>query len=287
MQKEHDVMFKIEFGTHKPAKAGEGVVPRRHVLAACLVGGAWFEVQARNKTNQAPLKIAAASDLRAALPALLAQFTQQTGLAVQVSYGSSGNFARQIQQGLPVDVFMSADHTWVELLQKTDMAQAHAPVYALGRLAWFSATAGAHAQSDLQFSLAQLMGMKGKLAIANPEHAPYGRAAQQVLQNWGVWDSVRPHLVLGDNVAQAMQFASTGAALAAITALPLVRDPGRPPAGPVMAIEPHLHGPLRQQMVLTKNAAVSAARWIQFMQTPEVRHHLLSFGFDMDTKDTA
>lgn len=261
-----------------------GGLPRRHVLVACLGGGVWIRVQAQNKAGQPPLKIAAASDLRTALPALLTQFTQQTGLAVQVSYGSSGNFARQIQQGLPVDVFMSADHTWVELLQKTGMAQTHAPVYALGRLAWFSATTGAHAQTDLQLSLAHLVRIKGKLAIANPEHAPYGRAAQQVLQNWGVWASIQPHLVLGDNVAQAMQFASTGAALAAITALPLVRGPGIPNDGSVMAIDSLLHAPLRQQMVLTKNANVLAERWIEFMQTPEVKRHLLSFGFDMETR---
>lgn len=277
-------MLESRFQMQATAKTAGGV-RRRHVLVAGLGSGAWLGGQAQNKASQTALKIAAASDLRSALPTLLTQFTQQTGLAVQVSYGSSGNFARQIQQGLPVDVFMSADHTWVELLQKTGMAQAHAPVYALGRLAWFSATPGAHAQTDLRLSLAHLVQMKGKLAIANPEHAPYGRAAQQVLQNWGVWASVQPHLVLGDNVAQAMQFASTGAALATITALPLVRDPGKPPPGPVVAIDPQLHGPLRQQMVLTQNANALAERWIQFMQTPEVKRLLLSFGFDMETKD--
>lgn len=276
-------MSKTAAEYSKTSKPVSGL-PRRHVLIACLGGGVWTGVQAQNKAGQPPLKIAAASDLRTALPALLMQFTQQTGLAVQVSYGSSGNFARQIQQGLPVDVFMSADHTWVELLQKTGMARTHAPVYALGRLAWFSAKPGAHAQSDLQLSLAHLRRMKGKLAIANPKHAPYGRAAQQVLQNWGVWASIQPHLVLGDNVAQAMQFASTGAALAAITALPLVRGPGIPNAGPVTTIDSLLHAPLRQQMVLTKNANVLAERWIEFMQTPEVKRHLLSFGFDMETK---
>lgn len=283
MQKKHDVMFKkISPSGHTTNK--DAGVRRRHVLVASFGSGAWLGVQAQSKAIQTTLKISAASDLRTALPALLTQFTQQTGLTVQVTYGSSGNFARQIQQGLPVDVFMSADHTWVELLQKTGMAQAQAPVYALGRLAWFSATVGAHAQTDLQLSLAHLVRMKGKLAIANPEHAPYGRAAQQVLQNWGVWSSVQPHLVLGDNVAQAMQFASTGAALAAITALPLVRGPGLPSAVPVMAIDPLQHGPLRQQMVLTKYANALAERWIEFMQTPEVKRHLLSFGFDMETK---
>lgn len=283
MQKMHNVMLKSEFQVLQTEKLVDSF-DRRHWLAAGL--GICFLSAARAKStaDKPPLRVAAASDLRAALPQVVKDFTAKTGLDVQVSYGSSGNFARQIQQGLPVDVFMSADHTWVELLQKAGLARGQAKTYALGRLAWFSATLGAHVQADLQRSVAQVMSMKGKLAIANPEHAPYGRAAVQVLKKWGVWDAVQSNLVLGDNVAQAMQFASTGAALAAITALPLVSGPGSKLMGSVIPIEAQAHEPLQQQMMLTQKAVVDGELWIQHMQTPEVKKHLQAFGFDMALK---
>lgn len=273
-------MFETELREFRTEKLPDSL-NRRHWLAAGLGVCFLSMAKAKSRADKSPLKIAAASDLRSALPQVIKDFSAQTGLEVQVSYGSSGNFARQIQQGLPVDVFMSADHTWVELLQKAGLARGQAKTYALGRLAWFSATRGAHVQADLQRSVAQLMSMKGKLAIANPEHAPYGRAAVQVLKKWGVWDAVQSNLVLGDNVAQAMQFASTGAALAAITALPLVSGPGSKLMGSVIPIEAQAHEPLQQQMMLTQKAVVDGELWIQHMQTPEVKKHLQAFGFDM------
>lgn len=239
------------------------------------------QVQAAEQAPPKTLKLAAASDLRAALPQVLQQFTAQTGVVVQASYGSSGNFARQIQQGLPVDVFMSADQNWVQQLARAGLTQSEGLVYAMGRLAWISTKAGASPQGTLQAQLQQLRQAQGKLAIAHPDHAPYGRAAVQVLQKLGEWEACKPHLVYGDNVAQAMQFASTGAAWGAITALPLVNGPGGGFKGQVLAIDPQWHEPLTQQMVALKNAPVEARLFLAHMQTDAVRQHLRAHGFGL------
>lgn len=276
-------MSEIELRMKTNAMAPAGVGRRLCVLAA--LGSLWASQAKAQKTSiQGVLKLAAASDLRAALPALLEQFTRQTSVEVQVSYGSSGHFARQIQQGLPIDVFLSADQTWVQVLQRQGFTNGDPQIYAHGRLAWVSAKAGAHAQPDLKVSMEQLQRVGGKLAIANPDHAPYGRAAVQVLQSLGMWEVLRPSLVMGENVAQALQFASTGAALAAITAWPLVTGPVTTFSGVHQAIPATWHAPLRQQMVAIKQASDAAFIFINFMQSEEVRRHLQAFGFELPVR---
>lgn len=280
MQRMHDFMRKDLVPTPNLARTVPGW-PRRRFLQTVMAVACAPQAYASLKTSAKTLKLAVASDLRAALPHVLQQFTAQTGVLVQASYGSSGNFARQIQQGLPVDVFMSADQNWVQLLARAGLTQSEAWVYAMGRLAWISAKIAAAPQGHLPTLLQQLRQAQGKLAIAHPDHAPYGRAAVQVLQKLGEWDVVKPHVVYGDNVAQAMQFASTGAASAAITALPLVRGPNNGFSGHVLPIDPQWHDPLTQQMVILKNAAPEAQLFLSHMQTDAVRQHLQAQGFGL------
>jgi molybdate transport system substrate-binding protein len=282
MQKTHGVMHKDLALREKQARPVPKWQRRDCVLVSLLMAG-WPQAQARRDPAQSILKLAAASDLRVALPGILQQFTQQTGVQMQVSYGSSGQFARQIQQGLPVHVFMSADQHWVRQLEQAALTQGEPRTYATGRLAWITLKGRVDPQANpsmaLQSQLQQLKQAQGKLAIAHPEHAPYGRASVQLLQKFGAWETIKPYLIYGDNVAQAMQFASTGAAWAAITALPLVSGTGKDFKGHVLVLDPQGHEPLIQQMVTLKNAPLTAGLFMAHMQTPAVRQQLRAHGF--------
>jgi molybdate transport system substrate-binding protein len=175
------------------------------------------------------IKVAAASDLKFALDELAPAFERaHPGYAVRISTGSSGNFYAQITNGAPFDIYLSAD---IEYPKKLAASGIGIPgslfVYATGRLAlWVPAG------SPLNPATALRDPNVNRLAIANPTHAPYGRAAEQALHSLGVYDSLKDKLVLGDNVAQTLAFVQSGAAQAGIVALslavsPTVRDKGR------------------------------------------------------------
>jgi molybdate transport system substrate-binding protein len=236
------------------------------------------------------LRVAAASDLKFVLALLLAQFEQETGIKVEASFGSSGNFARQIQQGLPVDLFMSADESWVEQLAQAGFTRsvpsAAGPVrdrgviYGLGRIALYvprESTLGLDsALTGLRAGWTQVE----KFAIANPEHAPYGRAAREALEKLGMWELVKPKLVLGENIAQATQFVATGAAQAGITALSLALAPEVARRGRHVALPAGLHSPLHQRMVLTRSAPTLAQQLYDYLQTAPARVLFKKYGFE-------
>src|SRR5947209_1263157 len=163
------------------------------------------------------LKVAAASDLSAAMQKLTPACEKQTGIHVSVSLGSSGNFLAQIQNGAPFDVFLSADRSYPEKLEQAGQAEPGSLTpYARGRLVIWTAKS-----SSLHFETKEGNVLSGglealarpevrKIAIANPEHAPYGRAAVAALQHFGIHDQVKSKLVLGENISQAAQFAQSG-----------------------------------------------------------------------------
>lgn len=170
-----------------------------------------------------PPNIAAASDLQFALAEVAASFTKETGQTVNLTFGSSGNFLRQIQQGAPFQMFMSADEGFVRQLADAGKTEDGGTLYAVGRIVLF-APKGSSLKvdadlTDLRAALAD--GRIQKFAIANPEHAPYGRAAEEALRSRGLWDAVQPRLVLGENVSQAAQFATSGTAQGGIFAYSL------------------------------------------------------------------
>ena len=182
--------------------------------------------------TRAAIRVAAASDLQLALPSILAAFEQGTGLQVIVTYGASGNLARQLAQGLPMDLFMSADEALVARLHSKGWAKDAGVVYAHGRLALAvprEAAAGKTPPLDADLrgleAFSAKLGTQGKFAMANPEHAPYGRAAKTALEKAGLWQALQPRLVLGENVSQATQFVSTGAALAGLVSVSLAGAP--------------------------------------------------------------
>jgi molybdate transport system substrate-binding protein len=256
------------------------------------------------------IRVSAASDLKFALADVLNQFQRDTGLSVVATYGSSGQFARQIAQGLPTDLFMSADQALVAQLADKGLTQDKGVVYAIGRLALIVPRALASGvplegswstvQAALGSALGSALGNVGgvpkprdpngtnppiqsasiaKFAIANPEHAPYGRAAKEALTAMGLWRDTQARLVLGENVAQATQFVASGAAQAGLTALSLAIAPEVAAATRHAPVPAHLHAPLRQRMVLLKTARPQAQQLYAYLQTEAVRKRLLSMGF--------
>ncbi|MEO6409102.1 MAG: molybdate ABC transporter substrate-binding protein [Burkholderiaceae bacterium] len=225
--------------------------------------------------------VAAASDLKFALDEILDGFRQRTGKTLNVSYGSSGNFVRQIAQDAPFELFMSADEDFVFQLADRRMTLDRGSPYATGRIVLF-VPRGSPIQADpeladLRRALAD--GRASRFAIANPAHAPYGRAAMQALQAVGLWSAIQPKLVLAENVSQAAQFAASGSAQGGIFALSLALAPAFSKAGSYALIPERLHQPLRQRMVLTRQAGATAREFYAFLQEPAARAVFKRYGF--------
>jgi len=225
--------------------------------------------------------IAAAADLNAALPDVAALFARQSGKTVRLTFGSSGNFAQQILNGAPFEVYLSADEAYVAKLAAAGKTDGSGALYATGRIGLFLPT-GSPLKPDgslKDLGIAAGDGRLQKFAIANPEHAPYGRAAQQALQKAGVWAAVQPRLVLGENVAQATQFATSGSAQGGIIPLSLALTPAVRAAGAFVLIDASAHAPLRQRMVLIKGASTTAREFYAFLQAPPARAIFKRYGF--------
>lgn len=227
----------------------------------------------------APIRVAAASDLKFALTELARQYQRETGQEVQPSLGSSGQFAQQIRQGLPTDIYMSADEEFVLRLAEAGLTQGRGDLYALGRIAALVPSASALELDAGLRGLAAGWAAVRHFAIANPEHAPYGRAARQALQRLGLWEQVKPKLVLGENVAQATQFVTSGSAQAGITALSLAVAPEVAKLARHVVLPAEFHAPLRQRMVLLRSAHAQAAGFYRFLQTSAARAVLQRYGF--------
>lgn len=227
--------------------------------------------------------VAAASDLQFALEEVAAAFQAETGRAVRLSFGSSGNFSRQIAQGGPFEVFLSADESYVQALDARGLTVDEGVLYAIGRLVMLVPSRSPVSADPALDDLARALdaGQLGKLAIANPDHAPYGRAAMEALQNRGLWDAVQGNLVLGENVSQAAQFALSGSTDGGIVAYSLVLAPRMEGRGTHALIPADWHAPLRQRMALVKGAGETARAFYAFMQEPPARAILDRYGFTL------
>lgn len=225
--------------------------------------------------------VAAAADLKFALEEVAARFRAESGKQVKLAFGSSGNFARQIEQGAPFELFLSADEAFVRRLTEGGRTVDDGVLYAVGRIVLFvphgSPLKVDPAMRDLRAALAD--GRVRRFAIANPEHAPYGRAAREALQHAGIWDAVQPRLVLGENAAQAAQFATSGSAQGGIIPLSLAGAPAVAALGSFALIPAQAHAPLRQRMVLLGGAGETARALYAYLQQPQARAILRRFGF--------
>lgn len=228
-----------------------------------------------------PPLIAAAASVKFALQDIAAAFAQATGHTVRVSYSSSGNLTRQIQQGGPYELFLSANSAYIETLQQHKLTRGPSVTYAQGRLVMLTASdSSLTPDPQLQDLKAALQdGRLQRFAIANPEHAPYGEAAREVLQSLQLWQAVQPYLVLGENVAQATQFATSGAAQGALTSYSLALAPVLRKQTRFVLIPQNLHRPLRQTMVLLNRAGSTAEQFFHFLQQEKARSILSRYGY--------
>ena len=247
-------------------------------IVGCLA--IWIGAASASADQAAPA-VAAAADLKFALPEIARAFEREGGRKLRLSFGSSGMLAQQISQGAPFELFFSADEHYVTMLQKSGRGEDGGRPYALGRIALFLPNGSPlRADRDLRDLAAAVRdGRLKRLAIANPEHAPYGRAAREALQHLGIWEALGDKLVLGENAAQAAQFAASGSAQAGIIPLSLTRAPDLQARGAFVTLPESWHAPLRQRMVLVKGAGDTARQFYAFMQTPAALAILERHGF--------
>jgi molybdate transport system substrate-binding protein len=249
----------------------------RGLLFAIVATAAW----PANAQSESPPVIAAAASLQVAMDEIVATFAAETGQEVRLVTGSSGNFSRQIRQGAPFALFLSADEELVLDLAGDGFTRDDGDLYAVGRVAIIvphgSPLEPDGTLADLKAALAD--GRLVRFAIANPEHAPYGRSAEEVLRHQGLWDAVQPKLVLGENVSQAAQFAASGNAQGGIVAYSLALTPQLAARSRFALIPEDWHSPLRQRMVLLKQAGPVAERFYDYLRTPAARAILKRNGF--------
>jgi len=225
--------------------------------------------------------IAAAASVKFALQDIAEAFQQDTDKSVRISYSSSGNLTRQIQQGGPFELFFSANSRYINQLYQQHKTLDQGAVYAFGRLVLLT-NKNSSLPLDQKLSGVKQAIQAGELqrfAIANPIHAPYGIAAREVLRQLGLWELTEPHLVLGENVAQAAQFASSGAAQVGLISYSLALAPALQNSTRSLLIPASLHQPLQQTMVLLNNAGDTARLFFNFMQQDKAREILSRYGY--------
>ena len=248
-------------------------------VALVLVTAACGDAQA--VTADEPLLIAGAADLLPAFTELGRTFEELTGEEVVFSFGSSGKLAQQLIEGAPMDVYASANVSFVERVLDAGVGDpATQATYAYGRIVIWS-TEEAWRGWDSLDDLAADDDVR-ILAIANPEHAPYGLAAQQALESAGLWDTVEPRLVYGENIADTQRLAATGNADAAILALSLALAADQAGQGTWTLLDEHLHEPLQQDLVVTTSdpdRAALAGRFIDHVNSEGGREVMRRYGF--------
>jgi molybdate transport system substrate-binding protein len=231
------------------------------------------------------VRVAAAADLKFALEEAAARLARRRpALRIEATYGSSGSMHAQLRQRAPYDVYLSADVDYPRNLVAMGVgASADLFTYATGRLVvWVPKGSALAIERD---GLRALEGAS-RIAIANPRHAPYGRAAQAALRRAGIWDRVSRRLVLGENVAQAAQFVQSGAADAAIIAKSLASAPALAASGRFRDVPADMHPPLVQGgLILPWAVSRAAAEQLRdFLLAGEGRELLAAFGFDPPTR---
>ena len=231
----------------------------------------------------AVVRVAAASDLKFALEELSARYEKQTGQKITLVFGSSGQFTTQILQGAPFQIFMSADENFVYKIADAGKTADRGKVYAIGRIGVFTPNGSPlKADGSLKDLAASLQdGRLQKLAIANPEHAPYGERAKQVLQNVGLWSALQSKLILGENISQAAQFTLSGSAQAGIIAQSLAVAPAFADKGRFDLIDAKNHQPLVQRMVLIKPVSPGAQLFYDYLGSAAAQAVLSHYGFAM------
>ena len=244
-----------------------------------------FLAQHEARAQGQEIRIAAAADLKFAMGELAEKFEKQSGTKVNVTYGSSGNFFSQMQNGAPFDLFFSADIEYPKKLEAAGLAEPGTLLeYAVGRIViWTLADAKVDVAKQGWKTL--LDTSVEKIAIANPEHAPYGRAAVAALQKAGIYESVKAKLVYGEDISQAAQFVQSGNAQAGIVALSLAVSPAMRD-GKRWEIPAEMHPALEQGAIVLKDAKnkEAARAFLEFVKSAAGRATLAEYGFAFSEK---
>lgn len=229
------------------------------------------------------LTVAAAADLQPVMKEIARHFEKTCGCEVKVTFGSSGNFFAQIQNQAPFDLFFSADLDYPKKLEAAGLAEPGSLYqYATGKIVlWVPKNSTIDISRGL--SVVADPAVK-KVAIANPAHAPYGRAAQAALRKAGLWDKASSKLVLGENISQTAQFVQSGNADAGILALSLVLSPAMKDRGRYFEIPQKFYPPLQQAAIILRRSQHRelAVRFMQFLRTEEIKSLLAQYGFATD-----
>lgn len=225
------------------------------------------------------LEIAAAANMQHPIKELMAVFEKETGIASTVSVASSGKLTNQIKNGAPYEVFLSADMSYPEDLYKNGFTPEPAKPYAYGKLVLWTAT-------DEEPSIALLKEERIKhIAIGNPRLAPYGIAAQEVLEYYKLYESLKEKYVFGESITQVNQFISSGAAEVGFTALAVVKSPSNQDVGKWIAIPDSLYSPIGQGAVLIKHkgeVSEQAQKFYDFLYSDKGREILSKYGYSFN-----
>ena len=228
------------------------------------------------------ITVAAAADLQFAMQDIVGRFQKETGKSVKVIYGSSGNFFQQIQNGAPFDIFFSANLDYAKKLQAAGLTEAGSYYpYAKGKIViWVANDSKLDLSAGIQVLLSPTI---KKIAVANPQHAPYGQAAVAAMQKENIYDKVKDKLVLGENISQTASFVVSGAADVGIVALSLALSPNMKDKGRYVEITADDYPPIEQAcVILSSSKNKDAARhFLSFIKTPAIGDVLRSYGFDI------
>jgi molybdate transport system substrate-binding protein len=254
------------------------MIPRIACLA--LAAGLTLLAPGRAAAQAAPV-VAAASDLQFAIEEIAGAFREETGMEVRLSLGSTGNFSRQIREGAPFEIFLAADEQFVLDLHRDGFTRDEGDLYAVGRIVMMVPHGSSLAADSELETLREALetGAITRFAIANPEHAPYGKRAEEALRHAGLWEAVEPRLVLGENVSQAAAFALSGNAQGGIIAYSLALAPDVAARGSYELVPEAWHAPLLQRMALLQTAGPVAEAFYAFMNAPAAREIMERYGF--------
>jgi len=251
--------------------------------ALCI---SFFITMVSVQSHAGEISVAAASDLTYCLEELNAAFHEKNpGVTFKVSNGSSGNFFEQIRNGAPFDVFLSADMNYPKELAKAGQAEEKSIMqYATGRIVLWSTNSRVDVSKGLE--ILRDARLVKKIAIANPDHAPYGRAAKAALEHYDIWKAIGDRIVTGENISQTAQFVQTGNADAGIVALSLVMSPKLAKVGTYYLIPIESYPPLEQGGVLTKSGKTNpdARAYMEFLGSDAARRIFDKYGFTLTGK---
>lgn len=240
----------------------------------------------QDKPASSELIVAAAADLSSALKDIGDRYEKKAGVRIKVSFGASGSLTQQIQNGAPFDIFFSADMDYPRQLIAAGVAdEATLRQYAVGKLVlWVPADSPLDVEHKGMNIL--LDPSVKKIAIANPQHAPYGRAAVAALKSAGLYDRVADRLVMGENISQAAQFVESGNAQAGFVALAHATAPAMQGKGKYWEVPAEYYPPLAQGVVVVSRSQhkKEAAAFLDYIQTDEVAEMLRKFGFTLPKK---